>query len=74
MTIMGRYLVIILSITAGISFLSGMLTAKRAVSNIESSMDDLFKSIELIEEVHSLNKQPAAKIQGPRRLLADPQI
>lgn len=71
---MGRNLVIIISITAVLSFVSGKLAGKRTMDSIDASMTSLLKSIEVAEEIHILNKNLPKKSVGPRSLNADPQL
>ena len=72
---MGTRSVIILLLTTSLGFVTGQLAGKKAMQNIDASMDKLLSNIELADEIHKMNsKIPNAKNSGPKSLSADPQL
>jgi hypothetical protein len=71
---MGRNLVIIISITAVLSFVSGKLAGKRTMNSIDASMTSILQSIEVAEEIHKMNKNSQKKSVGPSTFGNDPQL
>lgn len=71
---MGRNLVIIFLVTATISFVGGKLAGQKTMASIDASMSSLLKTIEVADEINSINSKKLDKQVGPKSLISDPQL
>jgi ethanolamine transporter EutH len=71
---MGNRLVIILALTAAISFVTGKFAAVKTMTSIEASMTNILNSIEAVEDIHKINQGLQPKTMVPQKLVTDPQL